>query len=146
MAYPQKMILGFREKLKRLRRLRLAMVATLSLALLSLPCSPIAEALESHATHAGAAITPTHSAHSGTHHSNPDESNCCTDCSVWLTARFYDGNAAIITHNWSRGDLLSVALTHAPSITDNLARDRRLTGPPSLAFVDGTSLFAKTQR
>ena len=139
------MILGFREKLKRLRGLRLAMVATLSLALLSLPCSPIAEALGSHVTHAGAAIAPTHSAHSGTHHSNPDESNCCTDCSVWLTTRFDDGSAAIITHNWSRGDLFPVALTHAPS-TDKLARDRRFTGPPSLAFVDGTSLFAKTQR
>jgi hypothetical protein len=141
------MILGLREKLKRLRRLRLVTVATLILALLALPCSPFAEAWESNVGHAVAEATAAHPGHGhadGTRHANED--NCCTDCSVWLTARFDDGSAAIITHNWSRGDLFPVALARAPSTTDKLARNRRVTGPPSVAFVDGTSLFAKTQR
>lgn len=105
------MILGLREKLKRSRRLRLATLATLILALLALPCGPFAEALGSNTGHVVAEVTaanPGHSHTDGTHHANENGGNCCADCSVWLTARFDDGNAAIITHNWSRGDLLSV--------------------------------------
>ena len=141
------MILRLRATLRRLRRFQLATVVTLSLALLTLPCSPFAEALGSHAGHAAAAVAhPGHSHTDGTHHGKKDGSSCCTDCSAWLTARFDDGSAAIITHNWSRGDLFPVALAHAPLITDKSARERRFTGPPSVAFVDGTSLYAKTQR
>ena len=141
------MILRLGETLKRLRRLRVATVVTLSVALLVLPCSPFAEALGSHTGHAAAAPTPAHSGHSHagrTHHPEEHEGSCCTDCSVWLTARFDDGSAAIITHNWSRSDLSPVALTDVPLVIDKSGEHR--FGPPSVAFVDGTRLYAKTQR
>ena len=143
------MLLRLREKLKRLRRLQLAVVMTLSVALLALPCTPLAEALGSSAGYATAAAIPAHPGHHHTHSTDggkEHESNCCADCSAWLTARFDDGSAAIITHNWSRSDLFPVALAHAPLVTNKSTRERRFTGPPSVAFVDGTSLYAKTQR
>jgi hypothetical protein len=143
------MILRLRGNLKRLRRLRLATVLTLSVALLALPCAPFAEVLGSNTGHAVAAAAPAHAGYSHAdraHDAGEPESSCCTDCSTWLAALIDDGGAAIIAHNWSRSDLSPVALAHAPLVTDKSARDYRFTGPPSAAFVDGTSLYAKTQR
>lgn len=142
------MILRLRKTLRRLRRLRLATVVTLSVALLALPCSPFAEALGSHAGHAVAAAVPTHSGHSHTNlaHDPPGhEGNCCTDCSVWLTARFDDGSAAILAHNWSRGDLFPVAVAHASLVSSESFGERRFR-PPPVAFVESTRLYAKTRR
>ena len=143
------MILRLREKLKRFRRLRLATVLTLSVALLALPCGPFAEVLGSNTSHAVAAAAPGHAGHSHAnraHDATEHESSCCTDCSAWLAARFDDGSAAIVAHNWSRSDLAPAALGHVPSVTDKSARQHRFTGLPSAAFVDGTCLYAKTQR
>src|SRR5581483_2613166 len=147
--YNRQMFLRLRDKLKRSRRLQLAVVATLSFALLALPCTPLSEVLGSTVGYAAAVAAPAHPAHHHTRSTDPTkehESNCCSDCSTWLTTRFDDGSAAIITHNWSRSDIVPVALPHAPLVTDKSARERQFTGPPSVAFVDGTSVYAKTHR
>lgn len=141
------MLLRLREKLKRLRRLQLAVVVTLSLALLALPCTPLATAFGSNSDQALAAATAAHPGHPhryATDDTKEHDSNCCIDCSAWLTASFEDGTAGIISHNWSRGDLFPITLAHAPFVANTLARERRFPRP--LSVVDGTTIYAKTQR
>lgn len=149
-VYAQKMNYRLREIPTCLRhRLRRATVVMLSLALLALPCSHFAEALGSPTGDVVGAASSYHSDHghvNGTYGAADYKSNCCIDCSAWLAARFDDGDAAIIAHNWSRSDLFMVALAHAPSVATTPTREQRFTGPPSTAFVDGTWLYAKTER
>jgi hypothetical protein len=144
------MILGLREKLNGLRRLRIATVLVLSLVLLALPCNAFAEALGVHASHAVAAASAADSDHnraSRTHSAKNNENS--TDCNAWLAARLDDKSAAIIAFKQrylSGGDLFPVALAYAPLDIYKSAREYRFTGPPSVAFVDGTSLYATTRR
>jgi len=144
------MSLRLREKLNALRRLRIATVVTLNLVLLALPCNSIAEALGFHAGHAVAAASAVDWDHSGasrTHSATDDENSA--NCQAWLAARLGDKGAAIIAlrqRYLSGSDLFPVALAQAPLDIRTSARERRFTGPASVAFVDGTSLYASTQR
>lgn len=134
-----------------MRRLRFATVATLSLALLLLPCSSFGEAfgkaLGSHTGHAAVAARGYvgHNQASAPHDPSEHESSCCTDCSAWLEPGSDDNSVAIITHNWSSSDLFPIALIHASLIAGKSAREHRFR-LMSVAFVDGTRVYAKTQR
>lgn len=144
------MILSVRENLGFKPRLRLGIVAGLVLTLLAFPCGPLAAALGSDTGHAlpAAKTVPAHSGPSDTECPHPvkkHESSCCNECSSWLTARFND-TAAVILNSASYRDLPAVALTYKHLSHAKPDRDPRLTGPPSVAFVDGTSLYSKTQR
>lgn len=144
------MVLPACERLKRLFCFRLAMVVALSLALLALPCSPLAEALGSNPGHALAPATIVHLGHRDAdwgHHAKEHENRCCTNCSIWLTTLVEDDAIAVIdAGNSSRSELSPVRLTPAPLISNWPVQARRFTGPQQVAFVDGTSIYAKSQR
>lgn len=145
------MTLSLRENLVGMRRFRACIVAGLVLALLAFPCGPLATALGSDTGHALAAgkVVPVHSEHGDaecSHRVKKHESSCCNACSSWLTTRFDDGAAAIVTSTPSHRDLPAVA---PPYIYLNYVkpdRNPRLTGPPSVASLDGTNIYRKTQR
>lgn len=126
-------------------------MAGVVLALLAFPCGPLAAALGSETGHALVATkaVPADSGHGDaecTHGVKEHESSCCNECSSWLTARFDDGVAGIINSTSSYRDLPALALTYVPGSYAKPDRDPRLTGPPSVASLDGTSIYMKTQR
>lgn len=131
-------------------RVRLGVVAGLVLALLAFPCGPLA-ALGWDARHALAAahVVPADSGQGDaecTHRTKKHESSCCNECSSWLTARSDGGAGAILNFASSHRDLPPLAITY---ITPNCTRpdkEPRVTGPPSVAPLDGTSIYLQTQR
>jgi hypothetical protein len=144
------MMLTLRNNLGSRRRFRFGLVATLVLALLAFPCGPFASALGlgiGHDLVAAKAATP-HSEHGEAecpHRVKKHESSCCKDCSSWLTARFQDGTTVILTQASPR-DLAAISLTYTRLSYVEPDRKLRLTGPPSIGFLDGTLIYSRTQR
>src|SRR5581483_500221 len=136
-----------RDTLRRLFGLRLAAVAALSFALLALPCSPLGEALR--LSDAAAGTKTAHYQHNdadAAHHANRHENECCTNCTAWLTALTDDGTLGIIIQSGSSGDIIPADVTHLRIGIETLAERQRSSEPPSVAFIDGSALYSKTQR
>lgn len=144
------MMLSLRENLACMGRLRVGLVAGLVLALLAFPCGPLATALGAGTEHALVAAKampapPGHGEAECTHRIKKHESGCCNDCSSWLTARFDDGTLAILAHASPR-DLPATTLAYTPLSYVEPDQEQRLTGPPQIASLDGTSIYSRTQR
>ncbi len=128
---------------------RLAVVAAVVLALLAFPCGPAATAFASEAGHGLVVQTPPQHAGHGeaecAHRATKHENSCCKDCSSWLTSRIDDGTPLILSHTSHR---------HLPAVTPTYIHlnfvgpngEPRLTGPPSVRSIYGTSLYSRTQR
>ncbi|HML93009.1 hypothetical protein [Methyloceanibacter sp.] len=130
-------------------RPRLAIVTGLVAALLAFPCGPLVTALASDVGHAHAATeaAPARSEHGEAncaHRATKHESSCCKSCSSWVTARFFDGGKAILGHT-PQHELPAATLASTVTLA-TLDQEPRLTGPPIIASLDGTSIYLKTGR
>lgn len=143
------MILKLRGKLASVRRLRVCTVAGVILALLAFPCGPVVAAVGSGQSHAAGNLMPAHSDHGEadcTHGVKEHESSCCNDCSSWLMARADDGAKAVPTYGSSYRDIPAACLTGNSLSYGYSDLEQRLTGPPRVPPVDGTTIYLKTQR
>ena|SRR5919106_1706078 len=143
------MILKLRGNMASVRRLRICIVAGVLLALLAFPCGPLVAAVGSGQSHAAGKVMPAHSDHGEadcTHRVKEHESSCCKDCSSWLMARPDDGANVVPTYGSSHRDIPTACLTGTSLSYGYSDLERRLTGPPTVAPVDGTSIYLKTHR
>jgi hypothetical protein len=126
-------------------RSRLCLVTGLIIALLAFPCGPVVTALAADSSH-------THAAHAGTghsehgaaecsHHATKQESSCCKACSSWVAGRFADEAipGSTLQH-------MPLAAMPVPVIYVATDHDPRLTGPPLIAWFDGSNIYLKHRR